>query len=198
MNASYEMETELCRAGSGLVAGVDEVGRGALAGPLVSAAVILPSGCDLTLRDSKKLSKKQRAALFYQILESCDDFGIGLASQTEIDTYGLSLALRMSFVRALEMLDMPFSAVILDGKHNAIGEDFVICQTKADESVACVAAASILAKVFRDELMHGQAEQFPAYGFDAHVGYGTKRHLDAISKHGPSPLQRLSFRTAGQ
>lgn len=194
MNASYETEIDLRAQGHSVVAGVDEVGRGALAGPLVSAAVILPANCELSLRDSKKLSPSRRAALFYQILESCDDFGIGLSSQTEIDAYGLSLALRMSLVRALEMLDRPFSAVILDGTHNAIGEDFVVCRPKADENCACVAAASILAKVYRDELMRGQADQFPAYGFDAHVGYGTRRHLDAISKHGPSPLQRLSFR----
>lgn len=193
MNASYEMETDLRSAGHSIVVGADEVGRGALAGPLVTAVVALPASCDLILRDSKRLTKKRRAELFHQIIETADDFGIGLASQAEIDIYGLSIGLRMSFIRALEMLDLPFSTVILDGVHNVIGEDFVICQPKADESCACVAAASILAKVYRDELMCELASQLPQYGFEAHVGYGTRRHLDAIAAYGPSPLQRMSF-----
>lgn len=193
MKANYEMEQRLRQDGFSIVVGADEVGRGALAGPIVTASVVLPDGCNLSLSDSKKLTKKRRRELASQILSCAQDFGIGSASHQEIDEFGLTTALQLAYLRSLEMLQDGFNTVILDGSHNVIGEDFVICRPKADRDCACVAAASILAKVYRDELMWGLAGQFPDYGFDTHVGYGTAKHLASIVEYGPSPLQRLSF-----
>lgn len=193
MYANYEMESDLHASGHAVIVGIDEVGRGALAGPLVAAAVVLPNNCQLNLQDSKKLSRARRNLLVDDILACADDFGVGSASHVEIDQFGLSIALRMAFVRALEMLDHPFSIAILDGTHNAIGEDFVICRAKADADVACVAAASIVAKVYRDELMRDCGEIYPEYGFGSHVGYGTEIHRKAIETYGPSPWHRHSF-----
>ncbi len=193
-NASYETEYILHNQGRAIVAGMDEVGRGALAGPLVVAVVILPQGCDLILRDSKLLSRRQRNVLALQLLAQASGFGVGSVSAQEIDQLGLSQALELAATRALEHLSTPLSVLIVDGKQNILGEDFVIARVKADRDVACVAAASIIAKVYRDEIMIGQAAVYPEYGFDSHVGYGTARHIDAISRKGLTGIHRRSFK----
>lgn len=191
INASYETEYN---EGHTFVAGMDEVGRGALAGPLVVAVVILPVECDLSLKDSKLLSKRQRNQIAQQLLDQASSFGLGSVSATEIDQLGLSPALGLAASRALVHLDSPISVLIVDGNHNVLGEDFVMTRVKADRDVACVAAASIIAKVYRDEIMVGMSSNYPEYGFDSHVGYGTARHLDAISRSGLTGIHRRSFK----
>lgn len=194
INASYETEYNLHNQGRTFVAGMDEVGRGALAGPLVVAVIILPVECDLSLKDSKLLSKRQRNLIAQQLLDQASSFGLGSVSATEIDQLGLSPALGLAASRALVHLDSPISVLIVDGNHNIIGEDFVMTRIKADRDVACVAAASIIAKVYRDEIMAGMSAVYPEYGFDSHVGYGTARHLDAISRSGLTDIHRRSFK----
>lgn len=192
--ASYEMENNLREEGRAFIAGMDEVGRGALAGPMVVAVAVLPTGCDLKLCDSKLLSRRQRNVLALQLLDQASGFGVGSVSAPEIDQLGLSKALELAATRALEHLDSPLSVLIIDGKQNIFDEDFVLSRVKADRDIACVAAASILAKVYRDEIMVGMADSFPEYGFDKHVGYGTARHIDAISRSGLTNIHRRSFK----
>jgi len=192
--ASTKMERELHKQGSILVAGIDEVGRGALAGPLVAACVILPSNCRLSLADSKLLLPKTRATIAKKIQTKAIGFGLGWVSNQEIDEFGLSWSLQEAYVRALEDMALEVSQIILDGSVNYLKE-FNICQTliKADQSVSCVAAASIIAKVARDEYMRSLHEQYPQYYYQTNVGYGTRAHREAIKTNGLSALHRKSF-----
>ncbi|MFO0862420.1 MAG: ribonuclease HII [Candidatus Saccharibacteria bacterium] len=194
VTASSTLEQKLYKEGVLLVAGIDEVGRGALAGPLVAGCVILPLDHRLGLADSKLISAKKRTSIAEQIRSSAVGFGLGWVSNTEIDEFGLAWCLQEAYLRALENMHLEVSHIILDGSVDYLKE-FEICQTmvKADQKVNCVAAASILAKVARDNYMQSLCEQYPEYCYDTNVGYGTKAHREALSKHGLTDIHRKSF-----
>jgi ribonuclease HII len=176
-----------------LMIGIDEVGRGALAGPVYAAAVRLRSEIS-GLDDSKKLSKIKRQELSKLIISSAD-VGIGWSDQTEVDELGLTKAVGLAMKRAIEHLIIETDEVIIiDGNYNFL-PDFNNVKTiiRADGSVACVSAASIVAKVARDNKMAELAVRYPNYGFEANVGYGTKKHKSAISQFGLCAIHRKSF-----
>lgn len=186
------------------ILGIDEVGRGPLAGPLVVGAVILPeekNGMEWfsELKDSKKISAKKREKLNDTILAEAK-VGLGWVSSDEIDNVGISEALRLATKRAVksvQRLHVAFSQIVIDGKVNFLAgtplEEYVSVLVKADDLIKEVSAASIVAKVARDNYMHELAVKFPEYGFDKHVGYGTRAHIEAINKYGVCSEHRLSF-----
>lgn len=175
-------------------AGVDEVGRGPIAGPVCSAAVILPESYSLEgLTDSKKLSEKKREYLFEAVKEQAVAYGIGWASEEEIDSINILQATFLSMKRAVEALPIQPSFIYVDGNASpgfSVPSKSIV---KGDMLVPCISAASILAKVTRDRLMKKYAEQFPEYGFDKHKGYPTAFHLSAIRAFGPIDIHRKSF-----
>ena len=177
-----------------IICGVDEAGRGPLAGPVCAAAVILPSNIDIPgLDDSKKLSDKRRRELFPVIKEQAVAYGIGLASHEEIDEINMLQATFLAMERALDQLDVKPDLALIDGNR---AKDFGIpVQTviHGDSLSASIAAASILAKVTRDDLMVEYAEKYPQYAFEIHKGYGTKAHYEALRTYGPSPIHRMTF-----
>lgn len=177
-----------------IIVGMDEVGRGCWAGPLVVGAVILTKPI-LGLKDSKQLSCKQRLKMAVAIKETLADTGLGWVWPEEIDKIGLTQATTLAMRRALEGIQSEYDEIIIDGKLNFL-PDNPKCRAviKADSSIPAVSAASIIAKVARDEYMHGIARQFPSYGFERHVGYGTKLHSDNLRVHGPCKQHRLSFK----
>ena len=184
------------------ILGIDEVGRGPLAGPLVVGAVILPEPereWFLELKDSKKLSAKKREYLNEIILKEATA-GLGWVSSEEIDEVGISEALRLATrraVKSVQSLHAPFSQIVIDGKVNFLAgtslEKYVSTVVKADDLIREVSAASIVAKVARDKYMVDLAKKYPEYGFEAHVGYGTEIHREAIAKFGICPEHRKSF-----
>lgn len=177
-----------------LICGVDEAGRGPLAGPVCAAAVILPEHLQIPgLTDSKKLTDKKRRELFPLIQEQAIAYGIGLASEAEIDEINILQATFLAMRRALEQLSVRPELALIDGNRET---DFglpVKTVVKGDSLSANIAAASILAKVTRDNLLLELAKQYPEYGFDIHKGYGTKAHYEALRKYGPCPIHRKSF-----
>jgi ribonuclease HII len=177
-----------------ITVGIDEVGRGCWAGPVVSGAVILSDMID-GLKDSKKLSSKKRTDLSNSIQESAIAFGLGWVSPSELDHIGLTEAVRLSMYRALAKIEAECDEIIIDGSYNFMSDNpKAVCIIKADDSVPCVSAASILAKVARDDYMTEQAKLYPDYGFESHVGYGTKRHLENLQKFGICKIHRLSYK----
>lgn len=187
----WEIESELPFE---LICGVDEAGRGPLAGPVCAAAVILPKGLVIPgLNDSKKLSDKRRRELFPVIQQEAVSFGIAFASQEEIDEINILQATFLAMRRAMEQLNPQPEFALIDGNRET---DFgVPCKTviKGDSLSANIAAASVLAKVTRDNWMMEAAEKYPGYGFEIHKGYGTKAHYAALEKLGPCPIHRRSF-----
>lgn len=187
----WEIESELPFE---LICGVDEAGRGPLAGPVCAAAVILPNGLVIPgLNDSKKLSDKRRRELFPIIQQEAVSFGIAFASQEEIDEINILQATFLAMRRAMEQLNPQPEFALIDGNRET---DFgVPCKTviKGDSLSANIAAASVLAKVTRDNWMMEAAEKYPGYGFEIHKGYGTKAHYAALEKLGPCPIHRRSF-----
>lgn len=180
-----------------MILGIDEVGRGPWAGPLVVGAVVL-GGIEIEgLTDSKKLSKKRREALNLEIRKQADGYGIGWVEAGEIDKIGLSAALRIATKRAVEQINTTYHEIIIDGTVNFLSATnkgkYVTTMKKADLLIPSVSAASIIAKVARDNYMAEQDEIYPGYGFASHVGYGTAAHIAAIDKLGVTPLHRLSF-----
>ena len=185
-----------------MILGIDEVGRGPLAGPLVVGAVILPEDKPEwveNLRDSKKLSAKKREALSELILKEAA-CGLGWVSVSELDEVGISEGLRLACSRAVksvQRLHIPFSQVVIDGKVNFLSgtalENFVSTMPKADDLIKEVSAASIIAKVARDRYMYELDSKYPGYGFSSHVGYGTAKHIAAIKELGICPEHRKSF-----
>lgn len=183
-----------------IIVGIDEVGRGCWAGPLVAGAVALDKPIE-GLRDSKKLSKKQREKLAPLIHEQALAVGIGWVTPEELDISGITMAVKMAMERALVQLRANygeeremFHAVIVDGNINYLpDEPLAEAVVKADDTVPAVSAASIVAKVARDQYMEQMALTHPAYGFERHVGYGTAAHIAALAAHGVTPLHRLSF-----
>lgn len=180
--------------GYSLICGVDEAGRGPLAGPVCAAAVILPEHLEIPgLNDSKKLSDKRRRELFPIIRESALAYGIGFASPEEIDEINILQATFLAMRRALAQLAVKPDLALIDGNRET---DFgVPCKTviKGDSLSANIAAASVLAKVSRDDLMLKAAEAYPGYGFEIHKGYGTKAHYAALEEKGPCAIHRRTF-----
>lgn len=185
------------------ILGIDEVGRGPLAGPLVVGAVVLPEKRPdwvADLKDSKKLSAKKRETLNEVILREASAVGLGWVSPAELDETGISEALRLATRRAVkrvQRLHAKFSQIVIDGKVNFLQDTvlakYVSTMPKADDLMKEVSAASIVAKVARDAYMREVAERYPEYGFGSHVGYGTAKHLAAIRKYGICPEHRKSF-----
>jgi ribonuclease HII len=194
-NPHFRHEKALMRAGVWPVAGVDEAGRGPLAGPVSAAAVILDPKKPLRgLNDSKKLSSAARAQLFDQICERALAVGVGLASVEEIDRLNIRNATFLAMRRALQALALPPVHALIDG--DASPRDlFCPAQTivKGDAISLSISAASIIAKVTRDRLMERLHEAWPLYGFADHMGYGVPAHLAALRAHGPCPYHRMSF-----
>ena len=190
----WEIEREYRGKGFLTVAGVDEAGRGPLAGPVFAAAVILPEGHLLEgLNDSKKISEKKREALFERICDEALSFSIASASVEEIDRINIREATSLAMNRAIGGLGIAPDLVLVDG--NYIGGCPVTheCIIKGDARSASIAAASILAKVSRDRLMQTLAREYPQYQLEKHKGYGTALHIDAIRKYGAAPIHRKTF-----
>ena len=192
MDYSYELRA--MEQGFKIVCGVDEAGRGPLAGPVYAAAVILPTGLQIPgLNDSKKLSEKKREELFDIITQKAISYSIGIATEREIDEINILNATFLAMKRAVDGLEICPDYAIIDGNrepHTGIFEETVV---KGDGKVMSVAAASILAKVSRDRFMLEMAEKYPQYQFEKHKGYGTKLHYEMISQYGVSPIHRRSF-----
>ena len=190
----WEIEDRYFAQGIQLICGVDEAGRGPLAGPVCAAAVILPAHIDIPgLNDSKKLSDKRRRELFPQICEHAVAYAIALADHKEIDEINILQATYLAMQRALDQLHVKPELALIDGNR---AKDFGIpVQTvvSGDSLSASIAAASILAKVTRDDYMLKMDKAYPAYGFAVHKGYGTKAHYAALTQHGVSPIHRMSF-----
>ena len=187
-------ERKVFSRGYQLVCGVDEAGRGPLAGPVCAAAVILPAELEIPgLDDSKKLSDKRRRELFPIIQEQAVAYGIGFASHEEIDEINILQATYLAMERAIAQLQVKPEFALIDGNR---AKDFglpVKTVVKGDSLSASIAAASVLAKVSRDVLMEEAAQAYPGYGFEIHKGYGTKAHYEALVKLGASPIHRMSF-----
>lgn len=176
-----------------MIVGVDEVGRGAWAGPLVVGAVLLGGTVPIGLTDSKKLSKKERERLDIEVRRSALGIGLGWVSAKHIDAVGLTEALKLATRRALAHIRHDFDEIIIDGTIRLSDDPRVTLMKKADLLVPSVSAASIVAKVARDNYMHYVDDVFPGYKFGSHVGYGTAVHRAAIAAQGVTPLHRLSF-----
>ncbi len=190
----WEIEDENYAAGFQTICGVDEAGRGPLAGPVCAAAVILPPHARIPgLNDSKKLSDKRRRELFPVIQEQALAFGIAFASEQEIDEINILQATFLAMRRAMEQLSLRPDLALIDGNRET---DFGIpakTVVKGDSLSANIAAASILAKVTRDDLMIRMADRYPEYGFEIHKGYGTRAHYAALERFGPCPIHRMTF-----
>lgn len=187
------LEDDLRRTGSNHVAGLDEVGRGALAGPLTAAAVVLPPGARIEgLDDSKRLSPERRAEVAERVYATAVSVGVAHVPAHVIDGLGMTAAIRWAMERSLALLEPAADHAITDGLRIGLSvpETPVV---KGDSSVAAVAAASVVAKVARDALMASLAHRYPAWEFDVNKGYGTAEHLDSIARHGLCPLHRRSF-----
>jgi ribonuclease HII len=191
----WAFEKSLAGQGYAKIAGVDEAGRGPLAGPVVSAAVVLP--CDFQdqgVTDSKKLTPGRRAKLFAHIYDNAEAIGIGIVDALEIDRINILQAARLSMVLALANLGTPPDYVLVDGNFRLETDLPHQPVVKGDARSISIAAASIVAKVSRDRLMLRYHDDFPQYGFDRHKGYPTKAHKTAIAVHGPCRIHRRSFR----
>lgn len=196
INAHFDYETRLWSSGIRFIAGIDEVGRGPLAGPVVAAAVIFPFQTTLLfpVRDSKKVTAKRREELDVLIRNTSLAFGIGEVASREVDDMGIRPASELAMKKAVDNLKLTPEWLLID--HFTIKdypEQVQTGITHGDAICASIAAASIVAKVYRDHLMIEMDINFPQYGFAKHKGYGTRQHYDAIKAHGPSPHHRLSF-----
>lgn len=190
----WEIEDTFFDQGLQVICGVDEAGRGPLAGPVCAAAVILPKHLEIPgLTDSKKLSDKRRRELFPEIQRQAIAYGIGFASEKEIDEINILQATFLAMERALAQLPITPELALIDGNRE---RDFGLpakTVIKGDSLSANIAAASILAKVSRDDLMLEMAREYPQYGFEIHKGYGTKAHYAALRMYGPCPIHRRTF-----
>lgn len=178
-----------------MIVGIDEVGRGCWAGPLVASAVVLNHPID-GLTDSKKLSKRKREQLAKVIYQQAATVGTGWVSATEVDIFGLTAAVHLGMQRAMQKIEIAYDEVVIDGSYNFLRElDCSKAVIKADATVPAVSAASIIAKVARDNWMctYGAGE-YPLYGFEKHVGYGTRYHMEMLHLHGICDLHRKSFK----
>ena len=191
---TYEFEHKAHEEGFAVVCGVDEAGRGPLAGPVYAAAVILPDGLEeLGINDSKKMTEKKREALFDIITDNATAYGIGFATEKEIDEINILNATFLAMRRAVEAMGVKPDLVLVDGnrKPNTGYEEMTL--VKGDAKSISISAASILAKVSRDRYMKDLAERHPEYKFEQHKGYGTKLHYEMIEQYGILPDHRRSF-----
>ena len=194
INALYQEEELLHQRDIELVCGIDEAGRGPLAGPVVAAAVILPRGLIIQgLNDSKKLTENKRNALYETIAECAIAWAVGFADEREIDRINILQATFAAMKRAVDGLPVKPHMALIDGNQSPALD--VLSQTivKGDSKVACIAAASILAKVTRDRLLIELDEKYPQYGFKSHKGYPTRQHYQAIEQHGLISEHRRTF-----
>lgn len=194
MNTLWDIENQLFAQGFKLVCGVDEAGRGPLAGPVCAAAVILPPNVEIAgLNDSKKLSDKKRRELFPIIKEKAIAYGIAFADHAEIDEINILQATYLAMERAISRLQVKPDFALIDGNRT---KDFglpVKTVVQGDSLSASIAAASILAKVTRDDWMEEAATEYPEYKFEVHKGYGTKAHYEALDQYGPCDIHRITF-----
>ncbi|MBE6977177.1 MAG: ribonuclease HII [Ruminococcaceae bacterium] len=190
----WQIERSYFEKGVQIICGVDEAGRGPLAGPVCAAAVILPEGLEIPgLNDSKKLTDKRRRELAPIIQQQALAYGIAFASHEEIDAINILQATFLAMERAMGQLKIHPELALIDGNRQ---KDFGInveTVVKGDSRSANIAAASVLAKVTRDDYMEAMALEYPGYGFEIHKGYGTKAHYDALRQLGPSPIHRMTF-----
>ncbi|MFA5840476.1 MAG: ribonuclease HII [Candidatus Margulisiibacteriota bacterium] len=200
MALSFNLEKSLWKNGFECIAGVDEVGRGPLAGPIVAAAVIFSPKTKINgLNDSKKITSNMREKLYFEIKEKALAVGIALLDHKMIDKLNIGKANRLVLKMAVEALSVFPQYLLIDGKRTKI--DLPTPQLsiiKGDGKSASIAAASIIAKVTRDRMMEEFHQKYPAYGFDRHKGYGTKEHFKMLQKHGPCPIHRRSFYPVSQ
>ena len=190
----WKIEQSHFDRGIQIICGVDEAGRGPLAGPVCAAAVILPANAEIPgLNDSKKLSDKKRRELYPVIKEQAIAYGIAFADHNEIDEINILQATYLAMERAINQLSVKPDLALIDGNR---AKDFGIpveTVVHGDSLSASIAAASVLAKVTRDDYMLKMAEEYPGYDFEIHKGYGTKAHYAALTDHGPSPIHRKTF-----
>ena len=183
-----------------MVCGVDEVGRGCLAGPVVACALIMPPHVFIEgVDDSKKLTHAKRLLLHDVITQQCVCWSIGMVDSVGIDHMNILQATLSAMSQAIGALDVKPDAVLVDGPYlPEISKDVYARAIKSGDSIChVIAAASILAKVYRDNLMVAASKEYPMYGFERHKGYGTKEHVQAIAEHGLCPLHRVTFKTGG-
>ena len=190
----WQIENEIYASGISPVCGVDEAGRGPLAGPVCAAAVILPRGLVIEgLDDSKKLTEKRREALFDVIAEKAESFAVAFAAVEEIEELNILGATYLAMNRAIAEIEPRPALALIDGNRDSGIELKSRCVVKGDAKCASIAAASILAKVTRDRYMREMAERYPRYGFEKHKGYGTAAHYAALREYGPCAIHRPSF-----
>jgi len=194
-NDPFHFESWARKAGYALVAGVDEAGRGPLAGPVVAGAVIIGEGTELPgVHDSKKMTEKARETAFQRIADEALDTGLGIVSHHHIDEFNILNASLEAMKRAVLALDPQPDFLLVDGIHSVPLPLPQKCLKKGDRICRSISAASVMAKVYRDRIMRSYHRQYPVYGFWKNKGYGTKGHLKALRIHGPSPIHRMSFR----
>ncbi|MCQ2449058.1 MAG: ribonuclease HII [Clostridia bacterium] len=192
---NFEYEENARNKGYKCVCGVDEAGRGPLAGPVCAAAVVLPEDVEIDgLNDSKKLSEKKREALYDEIIEKAIAYSVAYGTLEEVESVNILQATYLAMNRAIQGLNVPADFALIDGNRVPVGIQ-IPCETivKGDAKSCSIAAASILAKVTRDRLLYEYDKEYPQYGFAKHKGYGTKEHYEAIRTYGPCPMHRLSF-----
>ena len=195
LTALKEIEKNLHEKGIEYICGIDEAGRGPLAGPVVIAAVIMPEDSMIEgVNDSKKVSEKKREALYNQITEEAIAWGVGIIDQKEIDRINILNATKEGLTQAVSSLEKKPDMIVVDALTgiDTLGIPYTSI-IKGDAKCYSIAAASIIAKVTRDRIMREWDELYPMYGFEKHKGYGTKMHIDAIKEYGLCPLHRLSF-----
>lgn len=198
---TIELEKSLWAKGYKNVVGIDEAGRGPLAGPVVAGAVVIHEEMQIVpeVRDSKKMTQKQRMGAFEKIKDLSTSWGVGIVDSEVIDEIGIQKAVLMAMKKALGTLTRKLKAnpdfLIVDGKGVLLIDGYKMQKiTKGDQNHYSIAAASVLAKVIRDNLMYEYALKYPDYGFESHMGYGTRYHLDALKRLGPCEIHRKSFR----
>jgi len=190
----WEIESDLRKEGNTMICGVDEAGRGPLAGPVYAAAVILPHGIKIPeLNDSKKLSEQKRERLYNEILKAATSYAIASADHIEIDDINILNATYLAMNRAISALTQKPSIALIDGNRDSGITSNSKCIIGGDGISASIAAASILAKVSRDRYMAEMATKYPLYMFEKHKGYGTKLHYEKLREYGPSEIHRKSF-----
>jgi ribonuclease HII len=192
---SFSFDKNFYDKGLNLVSGIDEAGRGPLAGPVVAAAVILPQNVVIQgLNDSKQLSEKKREKLFEIIREKALTYAVEIVDNKTIDKINILQSTFLAMHNAVSNLKIKPELCLVDGNHKvpklSINQEAII---SGDAKSACIAAASILAKVTRDRMMVEYAKQYPVYEFERHKGYGTKKHIEVLNKYGPCPIHRLTF-----
>ncbi|MCL4476967.1 MAG: ribonuclease HII [Nitrospirae bacterium] len=190
----YRYDESFRKGGYHRIAGLDEAGRGPLAGPVVASAVVLPSGKRIKgLRDSKKVPEKERESLFMDVLCCCIDVGVGIVDAGTIDRINILNATKLAMQRAVEDLSGEADLLLIDALQLPSMDNKQVSLIKGESKSASIAAASIIAKVVRDGIMRQYDGVYPEYGFGKHKGYSTREHMEKIILHGPCPIHRKSF-----